>query len=700
MTYRINKTDGNLLIDIPDGILDTESTGLTLIGRNVTNFGEAYNENLVKLLENFASVSQPEKALRGQLWYDTSAGKLKVFDGNGFRSSGGPIVEPRLPESIVSGDLWIDTTNKQLRFFDGSNSLGFLAGPIYTAADGESGFFVERILDTNNRGRTIVKLKSGGNLLGIFTSDTFRPLNSIDQFTGNQYSATTTYRKGDRVKYFNGIFEAVIDLPNSNILPTDTNFWREVILQPGFTAAASPNIKFNVTATRSEGILTATGEAKLADQILYNDEDGIIVGSLNLQSNNGLTLGGFSNVRHFINENRYIVQNEILNSDISINVKNTVESVTPTNISAIYIKANSNRIGLFNPAPTATLDVNGDVVISGNLTVGGTTTTINSTVVEIEDKNIVLGNTESPTDLTADGGGLTLKATLDKTLVYERSSESWSSSENLKIAAGKSFIIGSSVVLDSSTLGSTVTVAEGLTTLTQTLEYINIDQLNINNNTISNVNVNGDIVLSVSGSGVISVSNTKIVNLANPTANQDAATKFYVDTSVFNRGIALTFDVTGIGIDTDPIAADAQENLYIVEMLELIAPVYDSLLNPTGIVTPGAFARIQTTALTAIPNRTLVPIFNSFGTTATASSSSLTLTLADSTNVVNGLLITGNGIPDLTYVTNVSGNIITINRFTTSSLTNTPVTFSSITRKSKLFQVNFDGSWQFSSTIS
>jgi hypothetical protein len=605
MTYRINKTDGNLLVDIPDGILDVDSTTLTLIGRNVTNFGEAYNENLVKLLENFASVSQPERALTGQLWYDSSSGKLKVFDGNGFRSSGGPIVEPRLPENIVSGDLWIDTTNKQLRFFDGSNSLGFLAGPIYTAADGESGFFVERILDTNNRSHTIVKLKSGGNLIGIFTSDTFRPLNSIDQFTGNTYSATALYRKGDRVKYFSSIFEAIIDLPSSNILPVDTNYWREVILQPGFTAAASSSIKFNVTATRAEGILTATGEAKLADQILYNDEDGIIVGSLNLQSNNGLTLGGFSNVRHRIEGNTYFIQNDILNSDISINVKNTVESATPTEVSAIFIDASTNRIGLFNSTPTATLDVDGDLVISGNLTVGGSTTTVSSTTLEIEDKNIVLGNTETPTDLTASGGGITLKGTVDKTIIYEQSGGDWSFSENINILSGKTFKIDSNTILSETTLGSTVTVAEGLVELTQTLEYINIDQLRIDDNVISNTNLNGDIVLLTSGTGTVSVSNTKIVDLSNPTANQDAATKFYVDFSVFNRGISLTLDVTGIGTDLDPEAADAQENEFIVSTLNIISPVYDSILNPTGIVTPGAFARIQTSAISISPSLTV-----------------------------------------------------------------------------------------------
>jgi hypothetical protein len=347
MTYRINKTDGNLLVDIPDGILETSATAITLVGRNVINFGESLNENFVKLLENFANVSQPERALVGQLWYDTSAGKLKVYDGNDFRSSGGPIVDTNTPLNLVAGDLWINSRDKQLYFYDGTGEP-ILAGPVWTTSQGKSGFEVDSILDTNNSGHTIVKLFVGSVLLGIFSRDTFRPLNPIDGFSGSTFSAATTYRKGDRVRYFSAIYEAIIDLPTSNILPTDTSLWREVLIQQGFTAAQSSTLTFNVTATRAESILTATGAAKSADQIVYNDEDGVIVGSLDLQSNNGLTLGGFSNVRHRIEGNTYYIQNDVLNNDISIVVKNTKRSPVPEEITAIYVDASEERIGLFN----------------------------------------------------------------------------------------------------------------------------------------------------------------------------------------------------------------------------------------------------------------------------------------------------------------------------------------------------------------
>ena len=55
MSYKLNKTDGSLLVDLVDGQLDTTSSDLTLIGRNYSGFGEVLNENFIQLLENFAN---------------------------------------------------------------------------------------------------------------------------------------------------------------------------------------------------------------------------------------------------------------------------------------------------------------------------------------------------------------------------------------------------------------------------------------------------------------------------------------------------------------------------------------------------------------------------------------------------------------------------------------------------------------------
>jgi hypothetical protein len=78
-----------------------------------------------------------------------------------------------------------------------------------------------------------------------------------------------------------------------------------------------------------------------------------------------------------------------------------------------------------------------DLTLSGNLTVNGTTTNINSTNLVVEDKNIVLGDTGTPTDTTADGGGITLKGTTDKTFNWVDATDSWTSSEHINLASNK-----------------------------------------------------------------------------------------------------------------------------------------------------------------------------------------------------------------------------------------------------------------------
>lgn len=107
-------------------------------------------------------------------------------------------------------------------------------------------------------------------------------------------------------------------------------------------------------------------------------------------------------------------------------------------------------------ASTGTTTVNNNLTVTGNLTVNGTTTTVNSTTLSVDDKNIVLADGASPSDAGADGGGITLKGTTDKTLNWVDSTDAWTSSEHLALAAGKAFYINGTGVLSSTTLGSGV----------------------------------------------------------------------------------------------------------------------------------------------------------------------------------------------------------------------------------------------------
>ena len=105
------------------------------------------------------------------------------------------------------------------------------------------------------------------------------------------------------------------------------------------------------------------------------------------------------------------------------------------------------------------------LVLSGDLTVNGTTTTINSTEITVDDKNLTLGSVASPTDAGADGGGITLKGATDKTFNWVDSTDSWTSSEHMNLASGKVLkIAGTEVLSATQYTGNAATVTNGITT--------------------------------------------------------------------------------------------------------------------------------------------------------------------------------------------------------------------------------------------
>jgi hypothetical protein len=106
---------------------------------------------------------------------------------------------------------------------------------------------------------------------------------------------------------------------------------------------------------------------------------------------------------------------------------------------------------------TQDLAVGRNLTVTGNLTVNGTTTTVNSTTVTVDDKNLELGSTASPSDASADGGGITLKGTTDKTFNWVDATDAWTSSEHINLATGKAYYINGTSVLSGSTLGSGIT---------------------------------------------------------------------------------------------------------------------------------------------------------------------------------------------------------------------------------------------------
>jgi len=123
----------------------------------------------------------------------------------------------------------------------------------------------------------------------------------------------------------------------------------------------------------------------------------------------------------------------------------------------------------FDTAGTERMSIGatGTVTIVGDLTVNGTTTTVNSTTLTVDDKNIEIGSVATPSDTTADGGGITLKGATDKTWNWVNSTDAWTSSEHIALATSKSLYIDSVLQLSKNALAATVVLADGVAATTQ-----------------------------------------------------------------------------------------------------------------------------------------------------------------------------------------------------------------------------------------
>lgn len=133
MAYTIYKTDGALFVNIEDGQIDTVSSSLTLIGKNVVNYGQYQNTNMVHMLENFSNMTSPANPVTGQLWFDKTASNLRlnVYNGSSWKSVPNFNYSNTLP-TLNTGDFWWDTANEVL-YIRGSSSNIVIGGSNSTA---------------------------------------------------------------------------------------------------------------------------------------------------------------------------------------------------------------------------------------------------------------------------------------------------------------------------------------------------------------------------------------------------------------------------------------------------------------------------------------------------------------------------------------------------------------------------------------
>lgn len=187
MAYNILKSDGTLFLTLEDGQVETDSTTLTFVGKNLINYGLYQNENFLYLLENFASVNSPAKPTAGQLWFDKNADilRIKVYDGGSWKSLPNiSYTETVSSPTLNSGDFWWDTTREQLFIQSGSEKILIGGSNVSSSTAGK----LENPVKING-------VDFDGSADITITSDTSNQLTRGNYLTGSNFngSAATTW---------------------------------------------------------------------------------------------------------------------------------------------------------------------------------------------------------------------------------------------------------------------------------------------------------------------------------------------------------------------------------------------------------------------------------------------------------------------------------------------------------------------------
>jgi hypothetical protein len=367
MAYTINKTDGSVVATITDGTVNS-TTSLQLFGKSYSGFGEALNENLVKLLEHSSSTAAPTAPLKGELWFDANTGQIKVYDGTAFKPTGGAKSQATAPTSASAGDLWVDSDDDQLYLYTGSAWL--LAGPVFSSTQTLSGWKVETLASAGGN-KVVSSMYAGNTRVAILSKETFTP--SVTQSGFASIKAGITLNST-----ISGVFH-------------------------GATTSA--------TAVDVSGTTNTSGTVIAGGNFLRADAADTTTGAITIDDDTGLIVGDAQEFTISVASNHVTLAQTSQDKNVSFTINDGGVTKTP----------------LAFTGSTGAVAITGDVTITGNLNISGEYNSSVSNVSTYDDAFIKVntGNAEADAGLIVETSD-----TDDARLFYQVSTNNWVAGEN------------------------------------------------------------------------------------------------------------------------------------------------------------------------------------------------------------------------------------------------------------------------------
>ena len=225
----------------------------------------------------------------------------------------------------------------------------------------------------------------------------------------------------------------------------------------GGTGLSSTAANQTVTLAIDNTVATLTGSQTLTNKTLTSAvlDTGVsgtaILDEDDMVSNSATKLATQQSIKKYVDDS---ITSAGSFAGFSIQEGTNTAQTVPNN-STINFTGTTGEIDLnLSASNQLTIGLPDDVTIAGNLTVNGTTTTLNTAELQIEDKLIELAKVSSPSNSTANGSGISIEAgtDVDKTFTWLNATGSWTSSEDMDLISGKQYKINGTPILTADNL--------------------------------------------------------------------------------------------------------------------------------------------------------------------------------------------------------------------------------------------------------